>query len=538
MIFFVRNYLRFAFILAFLLNISSCQLKFGREDSYYSYKQKQKRKKNEALADIVGSNRKIEHKKFGDWENKYLNDIKFEIFIDSNGSRIGVVSDDDEKDDEFTKKIKFSKISTKDPVDLILKEIESKYHNLPDDKNLIRTIVQLDKDYINDKLSLTFEVKNQKIKQITEDGLYSPKNSGKIIGKNNKIKLSIADFDDLKNWNNDKMKDAILSFMKSCDVFGNRGNSELKTKNLSLSTANKWYSTCQKIKNYTDNSEIDDKMAKSFFEENFVPIKVYQGSFGKFTDRGIFTGYYELDLEGSKEKSWRYPYPVYALPKECKNSKCATRRQIYDGKLNGRDLELAWAKSYIDIFFMQIQGSGVVMFDDDTFARVGFAGTNRRSGANVFKYMKKKCLPKCNANLTEMIEWFEVNPKEGMNVLAQSDSYVFFRKLDNNGDGAVGAQGIPLIPSRSIAVDNEMIPYGVPIWMQTHIPVKKLDGTWLDLNRLVVAQDTGDAIVGAIRADIFFGHGTKAKYLAEKTKFDGSYYLLVPKNIVNDIKVH
>lgn len=512
-------------ILVILTLLSSCTIDFT------SRRATRDRSNKEKISTILGSARKVEHVEFENWRNHYLDDLKFDVFIDEKGSKVGIWNKEVYNPNSTT----ISKLTVAEQLDKIMKRFEKSAEiTWTNEKEINKIFIELNDDKIDRLLNQPFE----ETKKDSENKRKHRQSGEKYLGSNRKIKLVTKSFSDLQSWENDlKISDAVIAFTKSCDIFAKIGKTPMETKNLRLGTADLWYDTCAKLKEFTSSGEITNEQTRQYFEENFTPVKVYQSRFGKYTDVGLFTGYYELDLPGSIEKTSVYKYPIYALPPECKTGSCVTREQIFDGKLDNRGLELYYAKSNFDIFMLQIQGSGVVSFEDGKFGRVGFGGTNKRGGRNIFAYMKKKCIPKCNANLGEIIEWFESNPEGGMDVLAKSDSYVFFRKLDNNGDGAVGASGIPLVPSRSLAVDDNFIPYGVPVWVETYIAVKDGNGYFTRIKRLFVAQDTGEAIVGSVRADVFYGHGPKARYLAEKQKFDGIYYMLIPNNVIPYVKV-
>jgi len=530
MLFYKASIIKFT-ILSLLLCLASCRVKFGHGKGN---KKKYNVVKHESIYDIFRNGKKIEYIGFKDWKNEYLDDINFDIFVNSNGSRVGILNNTKVN---YGGSLMFKNNVTQVQLNDLLKEVDNQANlnwRKDDEVNSILTYFNAKK--IN-AIFMQNIVAGENFINTDEEKYYYGNEREKSLGSNSKVKLIVKNFSDIDNFTKDqKIADSVISFARSCDVFLSQPDRPVETKNISLGKAEDWHDVCLNIKKFK-LSGLDANMARNYFQKNFIPVKVYQNKSGKYDANGTFTGYYELDLSGSEKKDNVYKYPIYSLPPECKNSQCKTRGEINDGKLSGRGLELYWAKSPLDIFLLQIQGSGIISLDNGSFGRVGFAGSNRRRGSNIFLHMKKKCIPKCNASLPEIIEWFDENPNEGNDLLSHTDSYVFFRKLPNNGDGAIGSQGVPLIPSRSMAVDRTIIPYGVPLWVQTHIAVKDFSNSYIKMSRMMIAQDSGDAIQGAVRGDIFYGHGTKAKYLAEKQKFPGVYFMLIPKNVISKVRV-
>jgi membrane-bound lytic murein transglycosylase A len=539
-------------VLSFI--VSSCSIRIGSHKKKKSQAYKSKNDSN-SISNILRDGKIVEYKDFKNWENKYLEDLKFDIFLDSSGSQVAILNKQNQKKPHElikSKKIIFSNPLPSSNIDKDEERLDSlmkKIENLNSrEKNNDREVDSIIISFMSDKINETIKSSSAQNENMSE---YSSENQGdelsqnfsnkpiksEKLGENRVIMIKSVDYKDIPNFTKDvSIGDAIFSFAKSCDIFVNRSGAEISTKNLSLGTASDWHEVCKKIKLFKDK-RLNQDTALKYFVENFIPIKIYNKSYSSLTDQGTFTGYYELDLEASEKRTNKYKFPIYSIPNECKTKQCATRNDIRKGSISGRGLEMFYAKNPFDIYMLQIQGSGIILLEDGKYARVGFGGTNRRSGTNIFSYMRDKCIPKCKARLNEILDWFEENPERGEEVLAKNDSYIFFRILENNGDGAFGAQGVSLTPSRSIAVDNLYIPYGVPVFVDTNFAIKTPDNSYVKASRLFVAQDTGSAIKGPIRADIFFGHGTKARYLAEKQHFPGSYYMLVPRSIVEQRKI-
>jgi membrane-bound lytic murein transglycosylase A len=192
--------------------------------------------------------------------------------------------------------------------------------------------------------------------------------------------------------------------------------------------------------------------------------------------------------------------------------------------LKGQQLELLWVDSAIDAFFLHVQGSGRVVFEDGSVVRVGYAGRNGRRYTPIGRELVAKgIIPQKKVSLQSIRQWLAENPIAGRQLMEKNQSYIFFRLME--GDGPIGAQGVQLTPGRSLAVDRKYIPLGVPVWLNTSEPGKSRK----PLRRLVMTQDTGSAIRGPVRGDLFFGFGNEAGLRAGHMREIGTYYLLLPK---------
>jgi membrane-bound lytic murein transglycosylase A len=201
-----------------------------------------------------------------------------------------------------------------------------------------------------------------------------------------------------------------------------------------------------------------------------------------------------------------------------------TRQEIDAGRLSGRDLELLWVDDPLDAFFLHIQGSGRVRLADGETVRVGYAGQNGQPYVAIGRLLAERgALRRDEVSLQSIRDWLAAHPAEAAEVLAANPSYVFFRLLE--GDGPIGAHGVALTPGRSLAVDPSFVPLGVPVWLDTTDPLDERR----PLRRLMMAQDTGGAIRGAIRGDVFWGAGEEAKARAGRMRSRGRYYLLLPR---------
>jgi membrane-bound lytic murein transglycosylase A len=206
------------------------------------------------------------------------------------------------------------------------------------------------------------------------------------------------------------------------------------------------------------------------------------------------------------------------------------RKEIERGALAGRSLELLWVDDAVALFFLQIQGSGRVTLPDGTFVRVGYDGQNGHDYTAIGRILIERGeLTKEAVSLQSIRAWLAAHPERAEELLHQNRSFVFFRVL--GGGAPEGASGVELTPGRSLAVDDAFLPYGVPLFLDSTTPaIAELGRAEAPLRRLVVAQDTGGAIVGPVRGDLFFGPGREAEELAGRMKQPLRYWLLLPKS--------
>ena len=256
---------------------------------------------------------------------------------------------------------------------------------------------------------------------------------------------------------------------------------------------------------------------RSFFERWFRPVLIEDGA------PALFTGYYEPELDAALERSARFRVPLYRVPPEMPgDGPWLTRTQIEDGALAGRGLELAWVEDEVEAFFLQVQGSGRLRLRDGRVLRLGYAGKNGHPYSSVGRMViARGALPAEGASADAVRAWLRRNPGEGRAVMRANASFVFFRELDlAPGTGPLGTMGQPVTPLRSLAVDPGVVPLGAPAWVETEGPEF--------LRRLMVAQDTGSAIKGAQRADIFVGTGEAAGRRAGRIRDGGRLVVLWP----------
>ncbi|MGH6912588.1 MAG: murein transglycosylase A, partial [Geminicoccales bacterium] len=209
-----------------------------------------------------------------------------------------------------------------------------------------------------------------------------------------------------------------------------------------------------------------------------------------------------------------------------------SRGEIESGALDDRGLELLWVDDRVDKFFLQIQGSGQVVLEDGRLIRVGYAGQNghpyRAIGRDLIEI---GALPPEQVSMQSIRTWLEANPGAARAIMDRNRSYVFFQENSELGpdDGPIGAQGVPLTAGRSLAVDLRFIPLGAPVWLDSSAPFP--DGE-APLRRLMIAQDTGGAIKGVVRGDVFWGAGALAEAVAGRMKSTGRYAVLLPRSLI------
>lgn len=261
------------------------------------------------------------------------------------------------------------------------------------------------------------------------------------------------------------------------------------------------------------------KDARAFFELLFRPVLIKDGN------DAMFTGYFEPELDGSRVRTNRYRFPVYAMPPEARvNRPWYTRRQLLsNGVMDGRGLEIAWVDDSVELFFLQIQGSGRIRLPDGNFLRVGYSGANGHTYRSIGTELVRRNVYNAHQVSAQVIKnWVRRNPVEGRELLFHNPSYVFFRSVDQvpAHKGPLGAMNRSITTMRSVAVDPAFVPLGAPVWLEK-------DGK-KPLRRLMIAQDTGSAIKGAQRADVFFGTGDKAGRAAGRLRDPGRMMVLMP----------
>ena len=338
--------------------------------------------------------------------------------------------------------------------------------------------------------------------------------------------LQAAQYSDLPGWLEDDATPAFLAFVNQCT---------------SLQRQALWKHTCASAATLANP---DASSVRSWFESQLRPWQLVNPDGNR---SGLVTGYYEPVLEGSRTRKPPYTTPVFGVPDDLI---VVDLGELYPdlkhmrlrGRLEGRKLipyysraewakqeegrrSLLWVSDPIDFFFMQIQGSGQIELDDGSRIRLNYADQNGHPYRSIGRWLidKGELKPE-QASMQGIKAWARANPKRLQELLNTNPSLVFFRELKAEGSGPQGAMGLPLTPERSIAVDPRTTPLGAPVWLATTQPNSEQL-----LQRLMLAQDTGGAIRGPVRADFYWGSGPAAGSQAGKMKQSGRMWVLLPR---------
>lgn len=339
-----------------------------------------------------------------------------------------------------------------------------------------------------------------------------------------------AQWSELRDWAEDDPLPALGAFLIGCRALASRPA---------------WRAPCDEAAALKTQ---DRRLVRRFFETRFVPHRALNAD---DTAEGLITGYYEPLVHGSRKRSARFRHPVYGVPPdllvvdlaelhpELKGMQVRgrlqgrrvvpyhTRAEIDAGAAIGAEHVLLWLDDPIDLFFLQIQGSGQVRLDTGETVRIGFADQNGHPYRSIGRALVDRGeLPLERASMQGIKAWAKQNPDRLTALLNHNARYVFFRELPATGPGPIGALGVPLTPGRSIAIDPRFVPLGAPLWLATTWP-----NTSRPLNRLMIAQDTGSAIRGGVRGDFYWGFGDEAGNQAGRMRQSGRMWVLLPRGV-------
>ena len=346
------------------------------------------------------------------------------------------------------------------------------------------------------------------------------------------LTLAPTGFDALPGWQEDDSGAALPAFARSCAALAKL------PPGTALGVAGRagdWRAPCAALP-----QSADDASARRYFETWFQPWQAgNNGATG-----GLFTGYYEPELRGARRQGPGFATPLLKRPPDLvmvdlglfrpdwrgdyiagrvadgRLVPYATRAEIERGALDRFHLPFLWVADPVDAFFLEIQGSGRVLLPDGNAVRVAYDGQNGRTYVPIGRLLVERgALTRDAVSMQSIRAWIAAHPVEGKALMDDNPSYVFFRELD--GPGPIGSEGVVLTAGRSLAVDRRFVPLGVPVFLDAG------DG----LRRLMVAQDTGGAIRGPVRGDVFWGDGAAAAARAGTMKAQGGYYLLLPKGL-------
>jgi membrane-bound lytic murein transglycosylase A len=357
--------------------------------------------------------------------------------------------------------------------------------------------------------------------------------------------LEPTGWSELDGWSGDDHASAFATFQASCrPIVRSNASNDGKPVLAALQTV------CARA---VKTGHLERKAARQFFEDNFLPIRIR-----KLGDAaGFLTGYYEPIVDGSRFPTREFTVPLYRRPPDLlaagatqaggpfPNSGRAFRRassselvpyydrgEIEDGALDGQHLEICWLRSATDALFIQIQGSARVKLEDGTMLRLNYAAHNGYSYMPVGRVLiDRNIIPREEMSMHRIREWMQANPEDAKDVRRQNRSVVFFRIVGLNDDGEpLGAQGIRLSAGRSIAVDKALHVYGTPFFIEADLPIAGANAS-TPFRRTMIAQDTGSAIVGPARADLYFGAGDEAGQIAGRVRQPGQFALLLPRDL-------
>jgi membrane-bound lytic murein transglycosylase A len=351
------------------------------------------------------------------------------------------------------------------------------------------------------------------------------------------VRFAPADWRDLPGWNDDDVASAWPAFVVGCRA--------LVTRSPAV-----WKAPC------AAGSRVDGTSTaavRAFFMEHFSPYRIANDEGG---DTGLVTGYYEPLLAGSRTRTAEYTVPLYGVPDDLLVVDLASLHpELKDKRVRGRvegrkvvpywpraDIErgaaplggkaLAFVADPVEAFFLEIQGSGRIALDDGSVMRLGYADQNGHPYHSVARVLIERGeLTRDTASMQAISNWVKAHPEETRALLDENPSFVFFRELpqppagsiDAAIDGPLGSLGVPLLAERTIAVDARHVPLGAPVYLATTRPSSNAP-----LQRLTLAQDTGGAIRGPVRADFFWGFGTQAGREAGRMRQQGRMWLLWP----------
>ncbi len=340
--------------------------------------------------------------------------------------------------------------------------------------------------------------------------------------------LTPSSFAKLPGWETAQVKPSLTAFLQSCESFMKQNpEKRIGTKNVPVRVKD-WQPACRAAMSVDPGS---DEAIRTFFQTWFTPVAFSHGK----PAHSLFTGYFMPLLKGSLHKTKEYSVPVYGLPAK-KHVPSFTREQINQGALRNIAPVIVWIKSAADRVFLEIEGSGAIdLVDNGKRMFVSYAGENGKHYTSIASVLiKQGVMTRDTASSKHIKHYLDEHPEKVDHILNQNKSFVFFSRMKN--DAALGAQGVDLTPGYSLAVDPKWIPYGTPTWLSTTIPTKD-DNSKKPFNRLMVAQDTGGAIRGKVRGDVYWGAGKIASFMASHMQEHGQYWLLLPRHIAKSVKV-
>lgn len=350
---------------------------------------------------------------------------------------------------------------------------------------------------------------------------------------------------DLHGWKSHEHQSAMEVFRRSCREMLEQGTGFKRPVRFGGSPSS-WRSTCLAAFEAGD--------PRVFFEHLFRAYQVHDLE----RPEGLFTGYYEPEVFGSRTRSAEFHVPIYRRPLDLVtfgeneaadagfaygrhvNGKPAlylTRREIEEGALHGRGLEIVWLRDWADAFFIQIQGSGRVCLAEGGMLRLSYAAKSGHPYTGIGGLLVQRgMLPEEGMSMQAIRAWMVENPKQARELMWENQSFVFFREADLEDPqlGALGAQHVQLTPRRSLAIDRALWMFGTPVWLDTTAPLEAVSGM-APFRQLLIAQDTGSAIKGLARGDVYWGFGDVAARIAGPMKSAGRMVVLIPRDVAEEL---
>ena len=353
-------------------------------------------------------------------------------------------------------------------------------------------------------------------------------------------RLSPASFRDLPGWDADRVAEALPALARSCERIRRLPDDRVLGP-AAYGRAGEWRPACAALP-----ARADEATARAFLEAEFRPLALSDGGQAE----GLFTGYYEPLLRGSRRQGGAFRTPLLARPDDMVAVELGQfreawrgerlvgrvvdgtlrpyegRAEIEAGALSGRARPIAWVDDPVDAFFLQIQGSGRVALAEGGEMRVGYAAQNGHGYVPVGRILAERGeIPREQVSMQSIRAWMARDAKAAQDLMNANPSYVFFREL--TGDGPIGSEGVALVPGRSLAVDRAHVALGVPVWLDAQDPLDEAKR----VRRLLVAQDTGGAIRGVVRGDVFWGTGEEATERAGRMRSRGRTWVLLPRDV-------
>lgn len=357
--------------------------------------------------------------------------------------------------------------------------------------------------------------------------------------------LEPVGFSAIPGWAADDHRAGLAAFRRSCREMIDEGRGFARPARFGGSRQ-QWLATCRKA--------LTASYAKAFFETSFQAFRIHDEA----RPEGLFTGYYEPEAAGSRTPTSAFGVPLYRKPADLVGFDAATearlgvkygrvvdgrpmpyytRRDIEEGVLAGRGLEIAWIGDWADAFFMQVQGSGRVRLADGSAIRLAFAAKTGQPYTGIGGLLAERgAFAREEMSMQATRAWMAQDPKAARQLMWENKSFIFFREVEGaDADlGPPGAQKVPLTPLRSLAVDRSLWMFGTPFWLDTRTPSGP-KGSHVLFRQLMIAQDTGTAIRGLARGDVFWGAGDHAALVAGHMKSPGSLIVLLPHAVAEGL---